>query len=280
MKRVVVIILNYMNYQDTKECIDSILKQEYDNYHILVVDNGSKNESFLYLKRLYKKNPYVSVIKTGKNYGFAKGNNIGIFYARKNLKAEYIMLLNNDTILIDPLYIKRMLERDEVKVGVIGSRILQSDGTSMKKICRYVDFPETCICYLKTFFESIGLSGLQKIFEYKFSECKGKYILHGCVLLLTPAYFRIYSDLDHRTFLYCEEELLYLRCEKAGLKETLVDETFLYHKGGCSSGILYDNNVGVYNKYFLSSYKFVVLESIKNFIVNIFICNRYNGNGT
>lgn len=267
-KRLVIIILNYMNYQDTKECVCSILKQEYDNYHILIVDNASQNESYPYLKKMYEKNSLVSVIRAGNNYGFAKGNNIGIHYAKDKLRAEYIMLLNSDTLLTEPLYIKKMIEGDEAGIGVIGSKILQPDNRNIRKIYRYVTFPGTLLLYLKFFCESRGFKEIQKLLECKLVNCKGDYILQGCVLLLTPAYFQMYDNLDSRTFLYCEEELLYIRCLRAGLHEKLVDDALLFHKGGQSSEILYNNDVNIYNKYFLSSYKFVLWESIKDYIKN------------
>lgn len=265
-KKLVIIILNYLNYQDTEECVNSILNQIYKNYHILIVDNGSSNESYAYLKSIYKSNSIISIIRTRKNYGFAKGNNIGINYAKRNLGAEYILLLNSDTILNEPLYIKKMIENDEDDVGVIGSKILLSDNTYMKKIYRYVTFPATEICYLKVLCENMKFYELQKILEYKLLEYKGNYILHGCVLLLTPAYFQIYNGLDSRTFLYCEEELLYLRCQRTGLREKIVNELTLFHKEGKSSKVLYNNDIDIYNKLFLKSYKFVVLESIKNYM--------------
>lgn len=265
-KKIVIIVLNYMNYKDTEECVNSILGQNYDNYHILIIDNASGNESYLHLKRLYKGNPKVSVIRAGKNYGFAKGNNIGIHYARSKLKTDYIMLLNSDTILNNPSYLKAMVAGDVPGTGVIGSKILRDNDQNMRKIYRYVTFPGTLFYYLKFFCDSKGFYELARILDYKLSEYEGDYILHGSVLLLTPAYFRIYDGLDSRTFLYCEEELLYLRCVKAGLKEKLIDEISLFHKGGKSSEILYKNKNSVYNKFLLSSYKFVLWESIKNCI--------------
>lgn len=265
-RRVVIVILNYMNYQETEECITSVLQQEYDNYHILVVDNGSNNESYSFLKKRYINTQNVSVIKAGKNYGFAKGNNIGIHYAKNKLGAEYVMLLNSDTVLTDPLYLKRMLNEDEKGVGVIGSSIKQRDNKNLRKIYRYVTFPGTLFCYFKILFDKQGFAQWQSLLEKRLSKCEGSYILHGCVLLLTPSYFDFYIGLDARTFLYCEEELLYLRCKKVGLEEKLVEDLSLFHKCGRSSEVLYKNRSNIYYKYLLSSYKYVLWESIKNLL--------------
>lgn len=262
-----------MNYQDTKECVDSVLKQEYENFHIVVVDNGSTNESYNFLYKSYRKNLKVSIIRVHRNYGYAKGNNIGIRYARKKLEAEYILLLNNDTILESPLYIQKMLTEDEEGVGVIGSNIILKDNRRIKMICRHVTFPGTLLYYMEIWSERYGLYLLHDMFKKMVLKCQGTYILQGCVLLLTPQYFDYYDGLDDRTFLYCEEELLYLRCKEKGLSQKIVEDLVLLHKEGKSTEFLY-NKRKFFTKYLLASYKYVLLESIKDYISKEDVRNR------
>ena len=150
-------------------------------------------------------------------------------------------------------------------VGVIGSSIEQGNNKNIKKIYRYVTFPGTLIFYFKIFCEKIGLSGCLQFWEDILSRQERTYILQGCSLLLTPEYFRFYDGLDKRTFLYCEEELLYLRCKKAGLQQKIVNETSILHKCGRASKILYKKKKDVYIKYLLDSYKYVLWESIINY---------------
>ena len=264
-KKVVIIVLNYMNYQDTQECIESILKQEYADFCVLVVDNGSTNESYVYLNNLYKHVPKVSVIRVKKNLGFARGNNVGINYARRRLAAEYILLVNNDTIMTDKFYVKTLVENDNKGIGVIGSSIVQRDNKNKKRLYRYVTFPGTLMYYIKLLLEIIGFTGYMQFWEDVLSKYEGVYILQGCNLLLTPEYFGFYNGLDGRTFLYCEEELLYLRCKKVGLQQKIVEETSILHKCGRASQILYRKKRNIFLKYLLSSYKYVLWESIKNY---------------
>lgn len=262
-KSVGIIILNYKNYTETEECVKSVLKQEYSNYHILIVDNGSDNESYGYLKELYKKREKISVIKTRKNYGFAKGNNIGIHYLKKKWNLEYFLLLNSDVVLDNPYYVKKLLAADENGVGIIGSKIIQcGERKVFKKVYRYVTFPETILYYGKVIADYYDVYFIQNIFEKILNKCKGDYVLQGCVLLLTPQYFKHYTGLDSRTFLYCEEELLYLRCKKVGLKEKIVEDLTILHKGKQSSQELYDNRRKGFLKHLKASYKFVVIESL------------------
>ena len=264
-KNVAVVILNYLNYRDTDECVQSILKQRYHYYHILIVDNGSENESYQYLKKKYNNESKVFVIRASKNYGFAKGNNIGIFYVKKYFQSEYVMLLNNDTILEDCEYLRKMVAADDGTLGVIGSRVIERDCGSVKKYKRYVTFPASLFYYFALLSEYRGYPISQIFWEKMLEKQEGVYIFRGCILMLTPAYFNFYEGLDPRTFLYCEEELLYLRCLKAGLKEKINVETYLFHKHKKSTKMSFGNDNGIYLKYMLSSYKIVLWESIKLF---------------
>jgi len=139
---VAIIVLNWNGWQDTIECLESLYQISYPNYEIIVVDNGSKDESIENIKKYcegkikvkskffeysndnkqiniieytreqagtieYKKNKIsnfpsnkkLTLIKNEKNFGFAEGNNIAIRYALKALNINYILLLNNDTIV-------------------------------------------------------------------------------------------------------------------------------------------------------------------------------------
>ena len=101
MHRVAIVVLNYLNYADTIECVDSILKMKYSLCGIVIVDNASYNGAYQKLKAVYKNRNGIHIIKTQKNLGYAKGNNCGISYARKRLKADYVLVVNNDTVFID-----------------------------------------------------------------------------------------------------------------------------------------------------------------------------------
>lgn len=114
--KVYIIILNWNGWQDTIECVKSIKNNNYQNYILLIIDNGSSNESLTHLRKLtdieysinelYKSktetNNYlprkIILIKSEENLGFAAGNNVGLKYALSN-NADYCFVLNNDTII-------------------------------------------------------------------------------------------------------------------------------------------------------------------------------------
>jgi GT2 family glycosyltransferase len=84
-----VIILNWNGKEFIRGCLESVLSQDYPEMEVIVVDNGSEDESVIIVRERF---PQVTVIETGCNLGFDKGNNIGIRRAR----GDYICVLNND----------------------------------------------------------------------------------------------------------------------------------------------------------------------------------------
>lgn len=261
-----VVVLNYMNYLETVNCVNSILRQENVDYHIVIVDNGSSNESFLYLRDIFRGEERIHVIRARKNYGFAKGNNIGIHYARNRLNSDCVLLLNSDTILIGNDYLYNMVSEIQEDIGVVGSRIINRDETEQLSYSDYVKFPATLINYLYMQFSYWGWEGLRLLCERKLKNYEKQEILHGSNLLLTPQYFAKYSGLYDKTFLYGEEPILYLYCAQAGLKQKKTNKAALNHIGKQSTKFLYDNKRSARERYQLNSYKYVILNSLKVYL--------------
>ena len=89
------IILNYNNYTDTVETIESVLSLNYGSNFILLIENSSDKTIIQKSRTTY---PNLSIIENKKNLGYAGGNNIGIKAAIAS-GAEYIFLLNRDVRL-------------------------------------------------------------------------------------------------------------------------------------------------------------------------------------
>jgi hypothetical protein len=119
--RICIIVLNWNNYHDTKECLDSIRSLSYSNFEVLVVNNGSTEGSGLTLAREFSD---FTILQTGANLGYAGGNNAGMKVAfSKN--ADIVLILNNDVVVetTDLLNAISLVMRD-TKVGIVGPRIV------------------------------------------------------------------------------------------------------------------------------------------------------------
>ena len=93
-----VVVLNCNNYTDTKECIESIRQSLYPIDRIILVDNGSRDNSIEKLEENYRQSGKLEIIRNGINEGFARCVNVGIRRALDD-GAEYILLVNNDAII-------------------------------------------------------------------------------------------------------------------------------------------------------------------------------------
>ncbi len=107
--KISVIVLNWKGYKDSRECLNSLMKQKYQNLEIILVDNESdKNE----LEKIKKEFPKIITKANNENFGYAKGNNIGIKCAINN-GADYVFILNNDTIINEQIFDKLLKEFDK-----------------------------------------------------------------------------------------------------------------------------------------------------------------------
>ncbi len=161
-KKVVIIILNWNGWKDTIECLESVLAIDYANYEVIVVDNGSTDDSAQIIKNwansvseenskdfasnrrttrlgffeigekevepiINDKKPQslmskqLTLIKNQRNYGFAIGNNNAIKYALKMSIPDYILLLNNDTV-VDSSFLKNLVNLIDSnnRIGIVG----------------------------------------------------------------------------------------------------------------------------------------------------------------
>lgn len=263
-KRVAIVILNYLNYKDTIECIDSIEKMKYSLCGIVVVDNASNNNSVEKIRKACFGKKSIYFLRTHRNLGYAKGNNVGIHYARKYLRADYILVVNNDTLFIQKDYIERLLRAHQKGVAVIGSKILLCDGIQGQFIENF-SLRDNLVKCVNRFTDSKG-----HCFDFPYKTYEYSYILNGCVLMFTPDFFNYYEGFYPRTFLYFEEIILYLMCQEKNLKQVYVDDAEIFHKVHGSSEVSFGNDRATISKYLLKSEKYVILWLIRYKIISIF----------
>lgn len=123
---VAVVVLNYKGWEDSIKCVGSLFKQTYEKFHIVLIENGSHDESTKELSKL--KDKRLTFIENPKNLGFTGGVNQGIEWA---LERDYdaIALLNNDA-QVDPNWLKNLVDSMlKTKASVVTSLMLTEDGT-------------------------------------------------------------------------------------------------------------------------------------------------------
>ncbi|MCD7929408.1 MAG: glycosyltransferase [Clostridiales bacterium] len=124
------VILHYNVTNETYNCVSSI-KENIDtkNYYIIIVDNNSPNKSGMIIAEKYRNDKKIHILINKENLGFAKGNNIGIDYARK-LNSKYICCLNND-ILLEQKNFYQTLNNEFIKshVAAIGPKVILKDNS-------------------------------------------------------------------------------------------------------------------------------------------------------
>ncbi len=194
--KVFIIVLHYKNWKDTNECLRSLEKLDYDNFETIVIDNDKEN------------------------LGFAGGNNVGIKQALEK-KADYILLLNNDTI-VELGFLKELVKvgESDKKIGILGSVIY--DYQSKK-----IHFAGGKINWLYT-------KGVHETCNMKHGTKEVDYIT-GCCLLIKREVIEKIGLMDEDYFLYFEDADWCLKARKAGYKCVLVPNSKIWHKPSSSA---------------------------------------------
>ncbi|MDY6190316.1 MAG: glycosyltransferase family 2 protein [Treponema sp.] len=256
---IVFVILNYNIYKETIDCVESIY-QNLDTklFHIIIVDNGSSTNAYDILNEKYKNVPYVTVFQNSTNEGFARGNNRGITEARK-YNPKYICCLNNDTVLEQKDFFNKLEMVYNIDLpAVIGPQVILKDGRvqHVNKQLMSIEYYKSKIEQLKNSKKSFSnikeiLLKNRIIYEINFlrkkfqKEKKSDYIdviLHGCCLIFTPIFFEKLIGFDERTFLYAEEQLLYIAIKKNGLHNRYSSKIQIRHLEDISTKSVKKNN--------------------------------------
>lgn len=266
--KVSIIILNWNGWEDTIECLESLYQITHPNYDVIVVDNDSKDESIEKIKdyaqgqievksKLFEYNSYnkpiqifeytkgeagngkeiidlpsnqkLTIIKNDENCGFAAGNNIGIRYALDVLDPDYVLLLNNDTVVekrfLDPV-LKQM--EDNENVGIVTGKIYFYDNP---------DILWAAGGKIKSWTGSGRGIGNKKLDKGQFNENKLIEYAPGTMALVRRSVFEKVGLLPECYFATGEEMEFAVKASKSGYKIMYDPESILYHKVGMSSNV-------------------------------------------
>jgi GT2 family glycosyltransferase len=248
------VILHYISIEDTDACIKSIKSNcRYTNYNIIVVDNKSPNGSGKKLFRKYEKYKNVTVILNRNNLGFARGNNIGIDFARKNYSPDFIIVLNNDVLLYQNNFTDQISnEYAQSNFSVLGPEIVGTDGEadrySQELISIFELTKQIILNFLKIILLYLGLympylSLRKKILSTKTNNHssvkrnrKTNVVLQGSCLIFSKKIISQFNNVfDPRTFMYKEEQLLYISIKRRNLLSVYNPEIKVLHKAEAST---------------------------------------------
>ena len=220
-----ILVLNWNGCNDLKHCLNSLDKIQYNNFDTIVIDNGSNDAS---CQMVYEKFPKVQLVKLEKNYGFAGGYNKVFQYLEKEKKPEYIMILNNDTIVKSNI-LKEFI--DAVKLygnnKIYGANIY------------YFDFPKRIWHaggYIKLFMGLIYHR--KKIFFNKYKPTDKvivDYVTGCCMFVHWKAIYNL-NGFDENFNMYGEDVDFCIRGKKLSYESILVQSAILWHRVSASYG--------------------------------------------
>ncbi|MFA6436712.1 MAG: glycosyltransferase family 2 protein [Candidatus Paceibacterota bacterium] len=259
LPKVSIIIVNYNGFEETIGCLKSLLKLDYSNFNVFVVENGSSNDSLQRISDFLEKletqdsRPVTQIIKSTKNLGFAGGCNLGIREAQK-MGADYFLLLNPDT-KVEKDFLSKLIEVSEnsqnyselkaKKIGFLGSRIFYEDKKTIYSNGGYI---------------KCNLLQAELRDHGKLKENLGKtkpfltdYIT-GTALLVSKSVLNEIGLMREDYFLYYEDSDWAVRAFKKGFVHVIVPDSVIYHKGYHSTEYLSFNYIYylVRNGYYLA----------------------------
>lgn len=271
MCKVVIIILNWNGWLDTVECLESLFQISYPDFTVIVVDNGSKDDSIERIRdycsgKIQVESPFfifsssnkpikiieysydisknsfssdysvqeylhsLILIKNPKNSGFSGGNNIGIKFSLEVLNPDYILLLNNDTV-VDPQFLDKLIEvtEREKEIVIVGPKIYFYNYSGKSNLIQSIGGTINWEKYPGYFHVGkFSVDTNDTIYGSRETDW-----ISGCALMLRVKESPI-KFLNNDFFFGCEDIDLCLQLKNEGYSVLIALESKIWHKGGIS----------------------------------------------
>jgi GT2 family glycosyltransferase len=220
---VYVIVLSWNGKNDTLVCLASLQHLTYPNAQIVVVDNASRDGTIDAIRSAF---PNIELIVNNSNLRFAGGNNVGI---RRSLErgAEYVLILNNDTV-VDPGFLSRLIEvaESDRRIGIVGPKIYYSD--DQKRIWfagGSIKWWRGRVAHVGIRDKDNGRCDVTTVVDY----------ITGCCMLIKRKVIETIGMLDERYYIYGEDADLCVRASRSGYKSVYVPSSRVWHKLSAST---------------------------------------------
>lgn len=231
MAQLDLVILNYNRGDLLRACLTSIAAaHSRHTINVWVVDNASRDDSVALVRREF---PQVRLIVNERNSGFAAGNNLALHAIIGDTASDYVMLLNNDTV-VESDALDRLIDYMETQptVGAVGPKVLLLDGT-LDAACRR-SFPTPSVSFYR-------MTGLSRIFPRspRFGRYNLSYLdpdlqtevdsLVGAAMLVRTAVVREVGVLDEAFFMYGEDVDWCYRIKAVGWRIVYLPQAVIHH---------------------------------------------------
>jgi GT2 family glycosyltransferase len=216
--RVCIIMLTWKSYQITRDCLLSLRRLDYQNFEIILVDNGSDDGS---PDQLADQFPEVNLIRNAQNLGFPGGNNVGIRMALER-GADYLLLLNNDTVVAPDLLsqLVRVAEIDS-GIGIVNPKIFFYEPAD-RLWCAGGIYRQYC--------GSAVMRGVHQQDRGKYDRVEEISFATGCAFLIKTEVVRRIGLLDEVFFLGYEDLDWCVRASHAGFRLYYAPSAVVWHK--------------------------------------------------
>jgi len=263
--KIFVIVLNFNGLAVLTQCLSSVYQSRYLNFEVVVVDNNSSDGSLEQAKKSFSR---ANFIKNSENFGFSRGNNVGIRWALEKF-ADYILILNNDTVLEKTTLseLVQSMQKNE-SAGIISPVVLSADNQSVWFAGGIIDWHK-----MKT----------SHIYEIKSDSPYSSEYISGCAMFVKKDVFKKIGIFDERFFLYYEDTDFSMRAKKAGFDLLIVPAAHIKHLEQSNSknklktywlvlsGLMF---FYTYSPNRLWLFFYIHIRKIKNFCDRVFFSNE------
>nr|WP_249792483.1 glycosyltransferase family 2 protein [Bradyrhizobium sp. BRP22] len=230
---VAVLIVSYNTEHLLGECLQTLHEQRGSlRQQVIVVDNRSSDRSVDMIRSRFAE---VELIEAKQNLGFARGMNL----AARRANAEFLLLLNPDTVVLDHA-IERLVKfaRSRPGHGLYGGRTVQRDGALELSSCWALPTIWSMTCFalgLSTVFRHSPWFDPESMADWHRDTVREVGIVTGCLLLVPRDVWQKLGGFDERYFMYGEDADLAFRARRAGFRPIICPEACIVHDVGKAS---------------------------------------------
>jgi len=225
---VVVLLLTYNGKKLLQDSIPTYLKNNYSNFKVVVIDNGSSNGTKDFVKSHF---PEVDLIRLDKNRGYSGGFNFGLQYSTKDLNADFV-LVSNDDVIADKNLISQLVEvaNTNNQIGFVTGKVFfynsDSEGNILQTVGKMSDS-----------YSIVGNHiGGGELDEGQFDKVVERDFIDDVYMLVRSDLIDKTGGYDEDFFMQYEESDWQIRSKKLGYKIYFTPHAKLWHKVGMSTG--------------------------------------------